>query len=303
MSNGITKPEILRPLTEPELEELLQLYKQKYGIDSPQYLLIYNQCKWNEKLKELKISDQNKKWISFRREFYTHAKGDFRTYGTYICLHQDLIQSVTFHTWQPDFKELLECLDKTELICWQSGPLLVNVAAEYSKELRQIIANKGVTIQRARSSSLFVLKRENALNLDPPVIPDGYELRQLQQEDAELVHSHWPNKKEGSLDYLKGLIEIDTTFGVFKKADNSLIAWIFRNEFSGLGILQVLESEQRKGFGTIVVKAISYAIAKTESINITAWILLENVKSQTLFRNIGFEARLVNQWIQLNKIE
>lgn len=86
--------DILRPLTEEELQELLKLYVQKYGGDNFQYLLIYSQCKWNRKLNEMNINKNDKRWLSFRRDFYTHVKGDFRKYGTYVCLHQDLVSTL-----------------------------------------------------------------------------------------------------------------------------------------------------------------------------------------------------------------
>lgn len=83
--------EILRPLKEEEIEELKELYKLKYGPESFQYLLIYTQCNWNKSLQELKIGENDEEWISFRKVFFTHKNGDFREYGTYICLHQDIV--------------------------------------------------------------------------------------------------------------------------------------------------------------------------------------------------------------------
>lgn len=81
--------DILRPLNDQELNELLELYKKKYESNGFQYLLLYTQHKWNRQLHDMNIEDQNQKWISFRKIFYTHRKGDFRTHGTYVCLHHD----------------------------------------------------------------------------------------------------------------------------------------------------------------------------------------------------------------------
>lgn len=88
--------DVLRLLSDPELEELLQLYALKSGIGSFQYLLIYTQLQWNKKLREKHIDEQDEKWISFRKKFYTHVNGDFRKYGTYVCLHQDLVSIFVF---------------------------------------------------------------------------------------------------------------------------------------------------------------------------------------------------------------
>lgn len=83
--------DILRPLNDRELDELLELYKQKYESNGFQYFLLYTQLKWNRQLRELSIDDQDQKWMSFRKTFYTHQRGDFRKYGTYVCLHYDLV--------------------------------------------------------------------------------------------------------------------------------------------------------------------------------------------------------------------
>ncbi|XP_075157342.1 uncharacterized protein LOC142230587 [Haematobia irritans] len=296
--------DILRPLTSHEVEELLQLYKQKYGVDNFQYLLIYNECRWKRKLSELKSEEeQSDKFISFKRTFYTHAKGDFRTHGTYVCLHQDIIQTVSFHTWQSNFKELLECLNETNRIQWRNGPLLSNVANEYSDEIKQLVLRKGITIQKARLCQAFSLDREKASDFCPVVIPDGYELATLQEHHAPMIYSMWANNKEGSLDYIKGLIKMDTTFGLYEKANHSLVGWIFRNEFCGMGILQVLTTEQRKGFGNLLARTMSYTIAKSEDINVTAWVVVGNVKSEKLFQSLGFKLIVIYEWIQLNKAE
>lgn len=83
--------DILRPLNDEEFSELLELYRQKYESNGFQYLLLFTHCEWNKQLQKLNFDKENKNWTSFRKVFYTHRNGDFRKYGTYICLHQDLV--------------------------------------------------------------------------------------------------------------------------------------------------------------------------------------------------------------------
>lgn len=92
--------DILRPLSEDEFQELLQLYRQKYGEQNFHYLLMYNQNKWNQQLKNLNCKEQtavSDEWLSFRKDFYTHRNGDFRKYGTYVSLHYDLVSMFTYN--------------------------------------------------------------------------------------------------------------------------------------------------------------------------------------------------------------
>ncbi|XP_073832839.1 uncharacterized protein [Musca autumnalis] len=295
--------DILRLLTDQELEELLHLYAENCGIESFQYLLIYTQLQWNRKLHQRCIERQNEKWISFRKDFYTDGKGDFRKYGTYICLHQDLVQSVTFHSWEPNSNELLECLEKTNLIQWRNGALLINIAPQFSESVKTIVLKKGGVIRKARPCQGLVLNRSEALNFNKTRIPEGYELGELEEKHAELIHSLWANNKEGSLDYIKGHIKINKSIGLYEKSKKELIGWIFQNEFSGLAILQVIPSHQRKGFGRILVESLSTAVAQTESIPVTAWVVVGNIKSETLLQKVGFKRAVTYEWIQLQKLE
>ncbi|XP_061389386.1 uncharacterized protein LOC133324561 [Musca vetustissima] len=294
-----TNDDILRLLTDQELEELLQLYTEKCGIESFQYLLIYTQLQWNKKLHEKEIDAQNEKWISFRKNFYTHRKGDLRKNGTYVCLHQDLIQSVTFHSWEANCNELLECLENTNLIQWKNGALLFNIAPEFSESVKNIVVRKGGVIKRARSCQGLIFKPVYGLNPNKTSIPDGYDLAELQERHADLIHSLWANNKEGSLDYIKGHIQINKTIGLYQKSNNELIGWILQNEFGGIAVLQVMSSHQRKGFGRILVEALTNIIAETESIPATAWVVVGNVKSESLLQKVGYKRAVIYEWIQL----
>lgn len=57
----------------------------------------------------------------------------------------------------------------------------------------------------------------------------------LQEQHAEMVHSLWANKKEASVDYIKGFIKLGRCLGVMDQSNQQLVGWIFQNEFSGLG--------------------------------------------------------------------
>lgn len=57
----------------------------------------------------------------------------------------------------------------------------------------------------------------------------------LQEQHADLVYSLWANNKEASLNYIKGFINLKRCIGIMEESTNSLVGWIFQNEFSGLG--------------------------------------------------------------------
>lgn len=76
------------------------------------------------------------------------------------------MQTISFHSWEPQFNEMIECLCQTKLIHWNSGPLIANVAPEYSEQIKNIVASKGVTIQRARKCQGFILPHADAININ-----------------------------------------------------------------------------------------------------------------------------------------
>ncbi|XP_039960968.1 uncharacterized protein LOC120775054 [Bactrocera tryoni] len=296
--------DILRPLAEDEFKELLQLYREKYGEQNFHYLLMYNQNKWNEQLKNLNCkvkTGEADEWLSFRKDFYTHRNGDFRKYGTYVSLHYDIMQSVSFHSWEPSQTEILKCLRETKLIKWREGPLLTNVDLEFCDEVKKIALSNGASVQRARLCIFLILEHEKAAISALESLKDGYTVKNLNANNASLVHEVWPNKKEGSLAYVSGLIALNQTAGIYRDSDGELVAWAFQNDFSGLGILQVLPTEQRKGFGAFLAAYLCKQVTTVEKVDLSAWIVSENFKSKALLEKLGFEAVAKAEWIQLNK--
>lgn len=77
-------------------------------------------------------------------------------------------------------------------------------------------------------------------------------------------------------------------YGLFLKSDNSIVAWVLKNHLGALAILQTVEEHKRKGYGSLITKVLSQEIAK-EGHEPIAMVLIENVTSQKLFKNLGFQ--------------
>lgn len=229
--------DILRPLADSEVDELMQLYVDKYGPENFHYLLFYNQRKWDRHLAEAGILPDDEAYISLRKQFYTHRQGGFRRHGTYVSLHRDIVQSVSFFSWQPEEPaELYACLEQTQRIEWGSGALLTNVDPGFSAHVKVLAMQRGAGGIQPRTCFGMVLDHETALNrVQVPELLSDFELRTLNVEDAEMVHGIWPNKGEGSLAYIRALIRHNKTLGACRSDTGELLAWIFQNDFSGLG--------------------------------------------------------------------
>ncbi|EDV95192.1 GH17807 [Drosophila grimshawi] len=292
--------DILRPLSDSEVDELMQLYSDKYGVLNFHYLLLYNQRKWDHQLDAAGISRDDEAHISMRKRFYTHRTGDFRRYGTYVSLHQDIVQSVSFFTWQPiEPVELFACLEQTQYIQWSKGALLTNVNLGFCERVKELATRKGAAGIQARQCHGMVLANADARGAKVPDQLSDFELRRLTVEDAALVHAKWTNNGEGSLAYIRALIEHNQTLGACRSDTGELIAWIFQNDFAGLGMLTVLAKVERRGLGGLLAAAITKLIAKREQVTLTAWIVDGNWRSEALLTRIGYKKSVVNEWIKL----
>ncbi|XP_017147422.1 uncharacterized protein LOC108159019 [Drosophila miranda] len=295
--------DILRPLSDNEVDELLGLYERKYGPQNFHYLLLYNQRKWDCQLAAAGIARNDPAYISLRKQFYTHRQGDFRRFGTYVSLHRDIVQSVSFFSWQPEgARELLECLERTKRIEWTRGALLTNVDLAFCDRVKALAAQRGVTTINARQCFGMVLSHDRALTAEVPELLSEFELRPLRDEDAPMVHAIWPNKGEGSLAYLRALIKFNKTIGACRSDTGELIAWIFQNDLSGLGMLQVLPKAERRGLGGLLAAAITRRIARVEQVTLTAWIVATNWRSEALLKRIGYHQDVINEWIKLEPV-
>lgn len=112
----------------------------------------------------------------------------------------------------------------------------------------------------------------------------------------------WPHREEGSVKFIEFMIENNTNVGLFNET-GELVAWCLRLSFGSLAAMQVDENHLRKGYGTIVTKAISKKIASDYNSDITANVIGANFKSLNLFNKLGFKDIDKNYWIGVKKSE
>lgn len=57
--------------------------------------------------------------------------------------------------------------------------------------------------------------------------PPGISLAPLREEHAEKINSLWPNRHDGSLQFIKLIIELSPNIGAFD-SNGKLVAWCLR---------------------------------------------------------------------------
>lgn len=96
---------------------------------------------------------------------------------------------------------------------------------------------------------------------------------------------------------MHGLIEFFGGVGLFDanivasigEQSHQPVSWVLMNEFQGMGMLQTVESERKKGYASLVVKAFCSRVANEHNDDVVAFVVETNAASQRLLTGLGFE--------------
>ncbi|XP_060666228.1 uncharacterized protein LOC132798387 isoform X2 [Drosophila nasuta] len=118
-------------------------------------------------------------------------------------------------------------------------------------------------------------------------VPSGITLRKLEIKDAVTVNELWPHNGKETIKFVKHAIENDLTIAACD-SNGRLIAWCLRLPLGSLGLLQVMSSQRRLGFGSLMVRVLSKKIAE-QNLDVFAPVVTENTPSRRMFEKLGFE--------------
>lgn len=118
----------------------------------------------------------------------------------------------------------------------------------------------------------------------------------MKPEHAKIADDVWPNKHDGSLFFLKRLIDWNPNIGAFTE-DGTLVSWCFRLQAGPLGALQTAETHFRQGLGSLVTKAMIHKLADL-NLDTFALVGIANTASQNMFEKIGFKKIEKVYWLR-----
>lgn len=136
-------------------------------------------------------------------------------------------------------------------------------------------------------SEFFHMPKEDSIKFELAALPADWKLEQLKSENAKIVNDNWPGSGKSSLIFFQRLIELNPSIGLFNDK-GALIGWCLMREYGTIGSLHVTDSEQRKGYGSLLTKALSIQLAKRGYDSI-ANVIFGNEKSKNLFVKLGFK--------------
>lgn len=135
--------------------------------------------------------------------------------------------------------------------------------------------------------------RETRLSL-----PSGTHLTSLSENNVEKINAAWPHRYEGSEKFISYSINFHMSAGLFDD-DGELLAWSLRYDNGAIGVLQVDSKQRRKGYGTVMAKAMAKKIAEESDMDVTAQIHHLNETSISMFKKIGFKELTPHTWFVL----
>lgn len=131
-------------------------------------------------------------------------------------------------------------------------------------------------------------------------LPLNTHFESLTLANLEKINEAWPHRYAGSDEFISYLIEYHLSIGLFDDS-NELLAWCLRYDNGSLAMLQVGDQHMRKGFGSLITKAISKKIAVEFDSDVTAMIVTENQTSINMFTKLGFVATGAHTWYVTTK--
>lgn len=154
-------------------------------------------------------------------------------------------------------------------------------------------------ISRKNYSSTKWLPR--FLNLPYSRIPSNLRLKSLSAAHVDRINSVWPHRYEGSEKFIAYSIKYHLSVGLFNEHDD-LLAWSLRYDNSSLAVIQVEAEHFRKGYGSLVAKAISKQIASEDGCDVISLVVPENLKSTNMFSKLGFREAGNHTWFVMTKM-
>lgn len=188
-------------------------------------------------------------------------------------------------------KALLNLLDysnELELFCTRD---------DFKTVIHELLEERNLETVYEQDTKCFYLSIEDALKLTVE-IPKSFSLKSLNDSHVSKIYSVWPHRDVSPEDFIRYSIKYHDNIGLFDSNDD-LVAWCLRYDNGSCGMLQVEENHVKKGFGSLVVKALSKKIVMNEENDVTAHIMHDNFRSIKMFEKIGFRQIDTNSWIGL----
>ncbi|GLV42198.1 uncharacterized protein CBL_03785 [Carabus blaptoides fortunei] len=274
-SRIMTTEDILQQIPDEKLPELKELYLQNWPSTSHVYNFI-------DTCMELRKSVPTENNVTL-----FCPNGDFSD-GTFVAIIKLTICEIFIYTLDSSCTRLEMALMKTKIIEWNNKPLFLCLNIRFLSTVLKVTKANNYPTPKYPLADLYRLPKETALQFSYS-IPSELYTATLEQHHVAVINSKWVLRASGTEEYLVKLLKLNGGIGLFTKTTNELCAWVFKNCFGGLRMLQTDEKFRRRGYASLLIKIFAKQLAQ-RGIDPTTIIYRNNIGSQKLFTGLGFEA-------------
>lgn len=118
-------------------------------------------------------------------------------------------------------------------------------------------------------------------------VPDDVFIDQLNVDHIDFIYSFWTHSDVYPKSDLWDTIKLNVGLGVFSRNNGELLAWAMCGSYGGLSTLIVQPNYRGRGFGKLVVLAVTKIMGES-GISPHALINEKNNVSLSLFKNVGY---------------
>ncbi|XP_018569129.1 uncharacterized protein LOC108909304 isoform X1 [Anoplophora glabripennis] len=278
--------ELLMNIPDEDLEKLADMYKEHGEIPYASSVLTNG----------IRVRKKRSFFIRFM------SPGNcWKDDGTFFALMEfPHSYDLAIFTLDKTCKNVYEGLTRTKRLHFERPLIFYAVHNIVYPTVLKIVQEKNLQVETDNAYYIFTVSKEKALefNID---CPEEVVLRKLTPAHSTTVDKHWPHNFAHSQEFLSSLIELVGGWGLFLKSNNELVTWGLLTGLGQLGMIQTVESYQKRGYASVITKVLSKKIAERDE-DPVGTVAVKNVASQNMFEKLGFENKGQCNYVNLKKI-
>lgn len=119
-------------------------------------------------------------------------------------------------------------------------------------------------------------------------LPSNVYVALLKPDYANIVNGNWEDKSLRTENYITSLIRLNHFYGLFEKESNNLLCYTGMSENLCIGFLHTMKAARGRGLAKLLVKHQCQEFVRRENLDLFAFIHVDNVVSQNVFKSLGF---------------
>ncbi|XP_075216008.1 uncharacterized protein LOC142321631 isoform X2 [Lycorma delicatula] len=223
-----------------------------------------------------------------------------RDWPSSIHRKDTMMNRVMIHSQIKDDEKVKQLLLETDGINWSLCPEFEAVIEKDIPIIKEICKVKDKPCFGDGLFNQMWLPPEKQQAITISVSLDIY-IGDLTEEHVPRVNDTWRYKFTGSEQLIRDAIVYNKGMGLFRKADDKLLAWSLMQHYGALGMLYTEDNERGKGYGKLISLAMSKYVVDIE-IDPYVCVRVNNTQSFSLYKKIGFEIIDKVSWILTSKM-